>query len=224
MRNLALALAASLFTGAALPQAAAAQQSLPSYAQPAQPAVSGGSSQARESQETISGRVSLVQGEYLEVNDDRGFVDRVDFTTDTVFRPNGAKLSPGMHVSIRGYNEGQIFDAYEIDAADAAPAYGGNSAPSYGYNGQASAPEPMVAQAPPPPPAPDSAPMQQPLPPYATPLSSQSQVYGQGPYAPVYAQPVYVPYAVPYPVYAYPVPPPYAYYPRFYMRFGVRVR
>ena len=216
VRISAISFAALLLAGGAFAPQSAFAQPIPSYAQgPAQP-------QAREGQETITGTVSLVQGEYVEINDDRGYVDRVDFTTDTVFHPARATLRPGMHVRITGYNQGQIFDAYEIAFEDAAPAYGGGS-PSYGYNPQPAAPVPDSAV---PPQAVAQAPAQT-LPPYATPVYPQQQGYPQQPgYAqPVYA-PVYVPYAVPYPVYAYP--PPYAYYPRFgpraYVRFGVGVR
>src|SRR5579875_3727167 len=208
----ALTFAAVFAGGAATIPHQASAQPVPSYAQGA-PAP-----QAREGQETISGTISLVQGEYLEITDDRGYTDRVDFTTDTVMRPSGIALRRGMRVRVTGYNQGQIFDAYEIDSANA-PAYGGNSSPTYGYNPQPAAPVPegpppqAVAQAPLPPAAAPQA-----LPPYATPLPPQP--YGPQPvYAPVYA-PVYVPY----PVYAYPVPPPayYSRYPRFYVRLGVR--
>lgn len=225
VRSLAISLAVLLAAAAAMAPQTALAQPIPSYAQ-----APSGNVQAHSGQETISGRVSLVQGEYMEISDDRGFTDRVDFTTDTVMRPAGVSLRAGIRVRVVGYNEGQIFDAYEIDAGN-----GGNSAPTYGYN-----PQPPTAYNPPPP-APDygsqpsdgynaqpampvpampsqvadapPAQMQQ-LPPYATPIAAQ----------PVYAQPVYVPYAVPYPVYAYPAPPPYAFYPRFYVRFGGRFR
>jgi hypothetical protein len=224
VRPLAFSLAALLCVGALLPQTAGAQP-VPSYAQRSNDV------EPHNGQETISGTVSLVQGEYVEINDDRGYVDRVDFTTETLMRPSGLRLRKGMRVSITGYNQGQIFDAYEIAAAGAAPpAYSGN-APSYGYDGQAPAPVPMTAQAPPPPepaqayppsypPSYQTAyPPQQALPPYATPVPGAPYGYPPQPqYAvPVYAQPVYVPY----PVYA---PPPYAYYPRWYVRFGARFR
>ena len=216
MRLLAISFAVLLGAGALLTQVASAQP-VPSYAQ------RGSDTQPREGQETITGTVSLVQGEYVEIQDDRGYIDRIDFTTETLMRPSGLRLHKGMRVTVTGYNQGQIFDAYEIAAANAAPTYGG-STPSYGYDGQAPAPIPMTAQAPPPPeepaypqpvypqqPAYQQQPMypqQQALPPYARPYN--------GP--PVYAQPVYVPV----PVYAYP--PPYAYYPRWGVRFGVRIR
>ena len=208
--------------GIALPVAASAQP-VPSYGQ------RSAAQQTHEGQETISGQVTLVQGEYVEINDDRGFVDRIDFTNETLIHPAGTKLKPGMHVRITGYNEGQIFDAYTIEASGT-PASVGSAPPSYGYNGQAPGPvpaqaPPQVAQEPPqqyPPypaqqqypayPAPQQYPSQTALPPYATPLPPG---YGA---QPVYAQPVYVPY----PVYGYP--PPYAYYPRWYVRFGVRIR
>jgi hypothetical protein len=216
-RPLAFSLAALL--GVALLLQPAAAQPVPSYAQRSNDV------QPREGQETITGTVSLVQGEYVEIQDDRGYVDRVDFTTETAMRPSGLRLRKGMRVTITGYNQGQIFDAYEIAAANEAPTYGGN-APSYGYDGQAPAPVPMTAQAPPPPPEPASAyPQQQALPPYATPVGQQAAPYYGA--QPVYAQPVYAP--PPQPVYVpYPVPvyaaPPYAYYPRWYVRFGVRFR
>lgn len=217
VRTSAISFAALLFAaGTFAPQSAFAQP-IPSYAQgPAQP-------QAREGQETISGTVSLVQGEYVEINDDRGYVDRVDFTTDTVFHPARATLRPGMRVRVTGYNQGQIFDAYDIALDNAAPSYGGGS-PSYGYNPQPAAPVPDMGV---PPQAVAQAPMQPPaqaLPPYATPVYPQQQIYAQPAYAPA---PVYVPYAVPYPVYAYPIPA-YAYYPRFrpggFVRVGVGFR
>lgn len=222
-RPLAISLATLLGAGALLPQIASAQP-VPSYAQRSNDV------EPREGQETITGTVSLVQGEYVEIQDDRGYIDRVDFTTETAMRPSGLRLRKGMRVTITGYNQGQIFDAYEIAATSAAPSYGGN-APSYGYDGQAPAPVPMTAQAPPPPePAPaypQYPPQQYPqypqqqypqqvLPPYATPYNGPP-VYAQPAYGPP-PQPVYVPY----PVYAYP--PPYAYYPRWGVRFGVRIR
>ena len=227
MRALAISLAALLGIGALLTQVASAQP-VPSYAQ------RSSDTQPREGQETITGTVSLVQGEYLEIQDDRGYIDRVDFTTETLMRPSGLQLRKGMRVTVTGYNQGQIFDAYEIAAANAAPSYGG-STPSYGYDGQAPGPVPMTAQAPPPPepaPAYPQQPMYQQPPAYP-----QQQVYPQQalpPYArpyygpPVYAQPVYAPPAqpvyVPYPVPVYAYPPPYAYYPRWGVRFGVRIR
>src|SRR5579875_3151433 len=105
----AIFLAALLGIGALLPQAAAAQP-IPSYAQ------RSNGVQPRDGEETITGTISKVEGEYLEINDDRGYVDRVDFTTETSMRPSGTALRPGMRVTITGYNQGQIFDAYEIDA------------------------------------------------------------------------------------------------------------
>ncbi|GEM_PF-2419433 len=215
----AIFLAALLGIGALLPQAAAAQP-IPSYAQ------RSNGVQPRDGEETITGTISKVEGEYLEINDDRGYVDRVDFTTETSMRPSGTALRPGMRVTITGYNQGQIFDAYEIDAGSAAPSYGGNT-PSYGYDPQAPAPVPMTAQAPPPPPEPAPAyPQQQVLPPYATPVGPQAAPYGYGA-PPVYAQPVYAapqPVYVMYPVPVYAYPPPYAVYPRWGVRFGVRIR
>ena len=226
VRTSAISFATFILAAGALAPLSAHAQPIPSYAQgPAQ-------QQTRQGQETITGTVSLVQGEYVEINDDRGYVDRVDFTTDTVFRPGRVTLRPGMHVRITGYNQGQIFDAYEIAVGGGAPSYGGGS-PSYGYNPQPAAPVPQAAPLPEeaPVPQPDVAQApEQPLPPYATPVYPQQQpVYSQPVYSqPAYAQPVYVPYAVPYPVYAYPAPPPYAYYPRFrrggYVRFGVGFR
>ncbi|MGH7660608.1 MAG: hypothetical protein ACRENA_06800, partial [Vulcanimicrobiaceae bacterium] len=113
-RPLAISFGALLSVGALLPQAAAAQP-VPSYAQRSNDV------QPREGQETITGTISLVKGEYLEITDDRGYIDRVDFTTETHMRPSGLRLHQGMRVTIAGYNQGQIFDAYEIATADAAP-------------------------------------------------------------------------------------------------------
>jgi hypothetical protein len=218
----AIFLAALLGAGALLAQGAAAQP-IPSYAQRSNDVG------PRDGEETLTGTILKVQGEYLEIDDDRGYVDRVDFTTETSMRPSGVALRPGMRVTITGYNQGQIFDAYEIDAGNAAPSYGANT-PSYGYDPQAPAPVPMTAPPPPPDTAPEPAPaypQQQVLPPYATPVGPQAAPYGYGA-PPVYAQPVYAappqPVYVPYPVPVYAYPPPYAVYPRWGVRFGFRIR
>ena len=95
---------------AALPIGAYAQNSppsdAPSYSRP--PVAS--------QDETIRGRVLSYDGTYdLQVNDDRGFVDRVQLHQGTIINPTGLRLAPGMAVTISGVNRGSIFAANQID-------------------------------------------------------------------------------------------------------------
>jgi hypothetical protein len=125
---------------------------------------------AQSATETIHGQIASVDdADALQVNDDRGFVDNVRLQPGTVINPRGARLMPGMTVTITGVNRGSVFGANQIDVAGAS-----------------------VAQAPPrqyapPPPAPEQ---QRPLPArdvspaeltgtLATPLDSKNAYVGQ---------------------------------------------
>jgi len=93
----------------AVPLTAAAQSgAAPSYARPDPSA-----------QETIHGRVVTYDGaETLQVNDDRGFVDNVRVRRSTIVQPNGARLQPGVRVTVVGVNRGAFLAANEIDVVD----------------------------------------------------------------------------------------------------------
>ncbi len=102
-----LAGAATLALGTlTAPIAAAAQDGVPSYAQPAYVS----------SDETIHGRIRSVDGAFtVLVDDDRGFIDNVRLHGGTIINPTGLSLSPGMTVTVLGVNAGATFDANEID-------------------------------------------------------------------------------------------------------------
>jgi hypothetical protein len=105
MRNKLLAALTALTLLAPI---AAAAQDMPSYAQPAAPAVA--------QDEQIQGRIISFDGAYsLTVQDDRGFVDNVQLHDGTIINPTGLTLQPGMVVSILGYNAGNFFAANEVD-------------------------------------------------------------------------------------------------------------
>jgi hypothetical protein len=88
------------------PLAARAQDDLPSYARSA----------TVSTDETIHGRIRSVDGAFtLAVDDDRGFVDNVLLHQGTIINPTGLSLTPGMSVTILGFNAGDTFDANEID-------------------------------------------------------------------------------------------------------------
>ena len=64
----------------------------------------------------IHGRVISFDGAYtLQVRDDQGYVDNVQLHQGTVINPTGITLSPGMVVSVDGYNTGSAFAANEVD-------------------------------------------------------------------------------------------------------------
>lgn len=94
---------------ATLPLAANAQQPAgapPSYSRPAR----------ANQDDTIRGRVLAYDGTYdLQVNDDRGYIDRVQLHKGTIINPTGLHLAPGMSVEIHGVNRGSVFAANEID-------------------------------------------------------------------------------------------------------------
>jgi hypothetical protein len=88
------------------PLAAAAQDDVPSYARPT----------VVSTDETIHGRIRSVDGAFtIEVADDRGFIDSVELHQGTIINPTGLTLSPGMSVTVVGYNAGDTFAANEID-------------------------------------------------------------------------------------------------------------
>jgi hypothetical protein len=100
LRN-AVSLAALILL--ALPSAALAQNSVPSYAQP-------------NRQEQIKGVVVAFDGRYsLKVRDQRGYVDNVRLHQGTVINPTGLTLQAGMSVTIYGEPSGRVFDANEIE-------------------------------------------------------------------------------------------------------------
>ena len=81
----------------------------PSYAVPAPP----------DNRETIHGRVASFDPNSgnLQLNDDRGFVDNVQFGQNTVVRPRDAQLRPGTVVTIVGSAQGSAFAADTVDVA-----------------------------------------------------------------------------------------------------------
>lgn len=113
--------------GAALsPGMAVAQGPMPPYAHAPSP----------QAAETIRGRIASINGSNLEVNDERGFVDRVRLEQGTVVNPAGLTLQPGMNVTISGYSTGDFFTANVIDApyrpqAANPPAYAYPTYPAY---------------------------------------------------------------------------------------------
>jgi hypothetical protein len=58
----------------------------------------------------------------LQLNDDRGFVDTVQFGQNTVVRPGNAQLQPGTVVTIVGSAQGSVFAADSVDVAGPAVA------------------------------------------------------------------------------------------------------
>lgn len=91
------------------PYAVPASNEVPSYAHPA---------------ETIRGRITLVRGSYIEVQDDRGYIDRVQLHQGTVINPTGLTLASGMKVTITGRPSGSVFDADVIDTPYRSYGYG----------------------------------------------------------------------------------------------------
>jgi hypothetical protein len=104
-----VACAAVIFPLAAAAQdepAAGVPPDVPSYARPAD----------ATADETIRGRIRSVDGAFtITVADDRGFVDTVQLHPGTIINPTGLSLSPGMSVTILGFNGGAVFNANEID-------------------------------------------------------------------------------------------------------------
>lgn len=100
-------LAALIASLTLLPVGALAQSGPPpSYARPAADAPT----------ETIHGRIAAYDGaQDIQVNDDRGFVANVRVRQSTIVQPDGARLAPGMRVTILGVNQGSVLAANEID-------------------------------------------------------------------------------------------------------------
>jgi hypothetical protein len=97
---------AAAFAVTFAPFAARAQDDVPSYARPS----------VVSTDETIHGRIRSVDGAFtIAVDDDRGFIDSVELHQGTIINPTGLTLSPGMSVTIVGFNAGDAFDANEID-------------------------------------------------------------------------------------------------------------
>jgi hypothetical protein len=107
------------------PRAALAQQPdqpLPSYAKPGY----------ATTEQTIHGRVTLVNGSYMEMRDSNGYIDRIQLHQGTIINPTGIRLAPGMSVTIMGHTSGNTFLANQIDTPYT---YGPDYAygPSYPY-------------------------------------------------------------------------------------------
>lgn len=67
-------------------------------------------------QESITGTVRSYDGRYnLYVRDERGYLDHVLLHQGTIINPTGLRLEGGMHVTIYGHSEGDVFAADEID-------------------------------------------------------------------------------------------------------------
>jgi hypothetical protein len=67
-------------------------------------------------EQTIHGRISVVDGAYrITVDDDNGYQDAVELHHGTIINPTGLTLTGGMNVTILGYNGGSVFVANEID-------------------------------------------------------------------------------------------------------------
>jgi hypothetical protein len=131
IKPLLAALAALTF---AAPLAAQAQD-VPSYAQ-GQPSYANG-------EENIHGRIVNFDGGYnLQVRDEQGYIDNVQLHQGTIINPTGITLTPGMVVSILGYNSGPYLAANEVDTPytfyGGEPWYGGHPwnyyGPSIGLN------------------------------------------------------------------------------------------
>ena len=109
-RALAIPLLAFAITtlGMLAPHAAFAQQPeqpLPSYAKPGY----------AQTDQTIHGRVTVVNGTYMEIADVNGYTDRIQLHQGTIINPTGIRLASGMSVTILGHNSGHLFVANEID-------------------------------------------------------------------------------------------------------------
>lgn len=67
-------------------------------------------------EETIHGQIVSFDGaDSLQLHDDRGFIDNIQLQQGTIINPTGARLQPGMSVTIRGINSGAVFAANQID-------------------------------------------------------------------------------------------------------------
>lgn len=81
------------------------EQPLPSYARPGY----------ATTEQTIKGRVTVINGTYMEIADTNGYIDRVELHQGTIINPTGIRLEPGMTVTIIGHASGNKFLANEID-------------------------------------------------------------------------------------------------------------
>ncbi|MGH7716781.1 MAG: hypothetical protein ACREML_12385, partial [Vulcanimicrobiaceae bacterium] len=81
------------------------EQPLPSYAKPGY----------ATTEQTIKGRVTVINGTYMEIADTNGYIDRVELHQGTIINPTGIRLEPGMTVTIMGHAAGTRFLANEID-------------------------------------------------------------------------------------------------------------
>lgn len=116
-----LALAVAAGPAGALAQSG--PSGMPSYAVP----VLG------SNQETIHGSIASVDAaDMLRINDDRGFVDNVQLQQGTIVYPSGARLLPGMIVTIAGINRGSVFAANQIDIAAATTSSATDLSPTRG--------------------------------------------------------------------------------------------
>lgn len=122
-RALLVPILAAFVAGIALPAAAQQpdQQPLPSYARPSY----------AQTEQTIRGRVTTVNGMYMEIADVNGYTDRVQLHQGTIINPTGIRLAPGMTVTIMGHANGSVFVANEIDTPY--DQYGGPPGYVYGY-------------------------------------------------------------------------------------------
>jgi hypothetical protein len=108
----------------------AANAQVPSYAQQPESVTASDDLQIR-------GRIVNFDGEYgITVRDERGFLDAVRMHPGTIINPTGLTLTPGMIVSVIGYNVGPYVDANEVDTPymyeGSIPYYGGHPWNYYG--------------------------------------------------------------------------------------------
>ncbi|HTJ24909.1 MAG TPA: hypothetical protein VMA36_01990 [Candidatus Limnocylindria bacterium] len=79
---------------------------------------------------TLRGVISAIDGKWdVTLHDNNGFVEDVALHRGTIIAPTGLRLTPGMQVSIVGYQNHATFDAERI----VGPA-GAQSAPGFGRN------------------------------------------------------------------------------------------
>lgn len=106
----------------ALPAVAGAQNGYPSY--------------AVASQQNVKGTISGFNGQYtVFVQDEKGYTDNVQLHDGTVINPTGIRLQEGMKVTIYGYANGSVFQAYRIDTQYPANYGYGGGYPNGGYGG-----------------------------------------------------------------------------------------
>jgi hypothetical protein len=70
------------------------------------------------SDETISGSIASIDDDgNMNLSDSRGYTDAVQVGQDTIIRPAGSRLQPGMSVMITGVNRGSYFAAERVEIA-----------------------------------------------------------------------------------------------------------